>query len=96
MCNTDEATCLTSIVASERFVPSGCGMPVTMALAMSVSAFPMSICEAQISYGRPSSERLFVRPVIACLVLVYGVDPGRGTCAEIEPLLMIRPPCGDW
>jgi len=28
-----------------------------------------------------------VKPVIACL-------PGRGLCAETEPLLMIRPPRG--
>src|SRR5918999_3338976 len=48
------------------------------------------------SYGRPSSAMDFVRPVIACLVAVYAALPGRGTWAEIEPLLMIRPPCGRW
>ncbi len=35
-----------------------------------------------------------VRPVIACLVAVYAALWGRGVCADIEPLLMIRPPRG--
>lgn len=35
-------------------------------------------------------------PVIACFVRVYGADKGRGACAEMEPLLMMRPPWGDW
>ena len=29
---------------------------------------------------------------MACLVAVYGAELGRGVWAEIEPLLMIRPP----
>ena len=33
--------------------------------------------------------------MIACLVEVYAAELGRGLSAEIEPLLMIRPPCGD-
>ncbi len=33
---------------------------------------------------------------MACLVAVYGAEPGRGTCALIEPLLMMRPPFGVW
>src|SRR5439155_22240405 len=37
-----------------------------------------------------------VRRVIACLVDVYGAELGRGVWAEIEPLLMIRPPRGFW
>ncbi len=36
-----------------------------------------------------------VRPVTACLVAVYGAESGRGAWAEIEPLLMMRPPRGD-
>src|SRR5215467_5308814 len=35
-----------------------------------------------------------VSPVIACFVAVYGAEFGRGVCAEIEPLLMMRPPRG--
>ena len=41
--------------------------------------------------ARPSSAVDFVRPVIACLESVYGAECGRGTCAEMDPLLMIRP-----
>ena len=48
------------------------------------------------SYFRPSSAVDLVSPLIACLVAVYGAEFGRGACAEIEPLLMIRPPRGDW
>ena len=33
---------------------------------------------------------------MACLVAVYGAELGRGTWAEIDPLLMIRPPRGSW
>src|SRR5262245_5591068 len=33
---------------------------------------------------------------MACLAAVYGAELGRGTWAETEPLLMIRPPCGRW
>src|SRR5215831_19078166 len=33
---------------------------------------------------------------MACLAAVYGAESGRGTSAEIEPLLMIRPPRGVW
>jgi hypothetical protein len=46
------------------------------------------------SNGRPSSDSVLVSPVIACLVEVYAAEPGRGACAEIEPLLMMRPPRG--
>lgn len=78
MCKTEDATCFTSIVASLRMLPSGCGMPVVIARAMSVSALPTSICDAQMLYNRPSSDKLLVNPVTACFVLVYGADPGRG------------------
>src|SRR6202022_1078416 len=36
----------------------------------------------------------FGRPVIACFVAVYGAELGGGLCAEIDPLLMMRPPRG--
>mmetsp|Transcript_17254 Transcript_17254/g.51647 ORF Transcript_17254/g.51647 Transcript_17254/m.51647 type:complete len:209 (+) Transcript_17254:679-1305(+) len=39
---------------------------------------------------------LFVRPVMPCLLVVYGAEPGRGRSAETEPLLIMRPPCGAW
>ena len=54
----------------------------------------MSIWLQAMSYLRPSSDVDFVSPVIACLVAVYGAEFGRGACAEIEPLLMMRPPRG--
>ena len=56
----------------------------------------MSICPHAMSYARPSRDVALVRPVIACFVAVYGAECGRGTRAESEPLLMIRPPRGDW
>ena len=65
-----------------------------MRSVMSVPALPMSICPQAMSYARPSSEVDLVRPVIACLVAVYGAEFGRGDVAEMEPLLMIRPPRG--
>src|SRR5436853_6288239 len=46
------------------------------------------------SYLRPSRDVDLVRPVIACFVSVYGAEFGRGACAEMEPLLMMRPPRG--
>ena len=54
----------------------------------------MSICPQAMSYFRPSSAVDLVRPVTACLVDVYGAEFGRGVWAEIDPLLMIRPPRG--
>src|SRR5713101_559263 len=48
------------------------------------------------SYLRPSSDVALVSPVTACLVAVYGAERGRGAWAEIEPLLMMRPPRGSW
>ena len=63
---------------------------------ISVAALPMSICPQAMSYARPSRDVDRVSPVIACFVAVYGAESGRGTLAEIEPLLMIRPPRGDW
>jgi hypothetical protein len=52
----------------------------------------MSTCPQAIWNARPSSEIDLVRPVIACLDAVYATACGRGTWAEIEPLLMILPP----
>ena len=63
---------------------------------MSVSALPMSIWPHAMSYFRPSRAADLVSPVIACFVAVYGAEFGRGVCAEIDPLLMIRPPRGSW
>ena len=54
----------------------------------------MSIWPQVIPKARPSRAIDFVRPVMACLVAVYGAELGRGVCAEIEPLLMMRPPRG--
>src|ERR1044072_4393746 len=67
-----------------------------MRAALSVAALPMSIWPHAMSYLRPSSDVDLVRPVIACLVAVYGAEFGRGACADIEPLLMMRPPRGAW
>jgi hypothetical protein len=74
--------------------PSGCGMPSANPAVSSVAALPMSIWPQAMSCARPSSEMDLVSPVIACLVAVYAALPGRGEWAEIEPLLMIRPPRG--
>src|SRR6185437_11622123 len=74
--------------------PSAWGAPAAIHWVISVLALPMSICPQAMLYGRPSREIDLVRPVIACLVTVYPTVPGRGACAEIDPLLMIRPPCG--
>src|SRR4051812_17298624 len=48
------------------------------------------------SYLRPSSAVDFVSPVMPCFDAVYGAEFARGACAEIEPLLMMRPPRGSW
>jgi hypothetical protein len=72
----------------------GLRTPAAMRSVISVAALPMSIWPQAMSYLRPSSEMHLVSPVMACLVAVYGAELGRGTCAEIEPLLMMRPPRG--
>src|SRR5215467_157298 len=46
------------------------------------------------SYFRPSRAVDLVSPVMACFVAVYGPESGRGTYADTDPLLMIRPPRG--
>src|SRR6266851_6055958 len=82
------------MVASTAIVPFACGTPFFILSVSSVPALPMSICPHAMSYLRPSSEVDRVRPVIPCLVDVYGAELGLGTCAEIDPLLMMRPPRG--
>jgi hypothetical protein len=54
----------------------------------------MSIWVQVMSYARPSSAVLLVKPVIACFEHVYGEECGRGTWADIEPLLIMRPGLG--
>src|SRR6516162_8652529 len=74
--------------------PLGCGTPLVIRSVIGVAALPISIWLQAMSYLRPSSAIDLVRPVIACLVAVYGAEKGLGVCAEIEPLLMMRPPRG--
>src|SRR3954464_15742737 len=81
---------------STAICPLACGTPFAIRAARSVAALPMSIWLHAMSYLRPSSDVDFVRPVIACFVAVYGAEFGRGAYAEIDPLLMMRPPRGDW
>src|SRR3954447_15637772 len=89
------ATHSTSMVGSIAIVPFAWRIPAFIFAAISVSALPMSIWPQAMSKARPSRAVDFVRPVMACLVAVYGAEFGRGVWAEIEPLLMIRPPRGD-
>src|SRR3569832_2030294 len=79
-------------------VPTGCITPgpLTIRSVIGVAALPMSTWPTAMSYLRPSRLEAFVRPVMACLVDVYAEEYGRGACAEIEPLLMMRPPIGFW
>mmetsp|Transcript_4367 Transcript_4367/g.11412 ORF Transcript_4367/g.11412 Transcript_4367/m.11412 type:complete len:273 (+) Transcript_4367:168-986(+) len=94
MYTTALATSSTAIIGSTTFCPCGCMIPMRIGPVISVEALPMSICEHAMLNGRPSRAHCFVRPVIACLVAVYGAALGRGTCAEMLPLLMMRPPIG--
>src|SRR5205814_8262853 len=89
------ATFSTSIVGSTALSPLACGTPAFIRAVISVPALPMSIWPQAMSYLRPSSAVDFVSPVMACLLAVYGAELGRGAWAEIDPLLMIRPPHGD-
>ena len=54
----------------------------------------MSIYPQTMLKGLPSRVMDLVNPVMACLVMVQGAENGRGILAEIEPLLMMRPPWG--
>ncbi len=92
MYSTASATSRTPIWGSGTTEPSAWSAPLPKPCVISVTALPTSICPQAIPYLRPSSEIALVSPVIACLVAVYAAACGRGTCAEIEPLLMIRPP----
>src|SRR5512146_793385 len=67
-----------------------------MFAARGLLALPMSIWPQAMSYLRQSRESDLVSPRTACLVAVYGAEWGRGAYAEIDPLLMIRPPRGSW
>lgn len=51
----------------------------------------MSIWVHVMLCGRPSSAVARVSPSTACFVVVYPVACGRGACAAMEPLLIIRP-----
>src|SRR5687768_10867158 len=90
----DVPTCSTSINGSTAMLPFAWGTPLAIGAASSVDALPISSCPHAMSYLRPSSDVDLVSPVTACLVEVYGAEFGRGACAEIEPLLMMRPPRG--
>src|SRR5262249_53700000 len=83
-------------VGSASMDPFGWGTPFFIRSVMSVAALPMSICPQAMSYLRPSSEVDLVKPVMACFVEVYATENGRGACAEMDPLLMMRPPRGCW
>ena len=67
---TASATWRTSIRGSTAVVPFACGTPAVMRSVISVAALPISICPQAIRWCRPSSEMLFVRPVMACFVEV--------------------------
>ena len=96
LCITASATSFASIIGSMAISPLACGTALAMRAGSSASAFPMSICPQAMLYLRPSSEIDLVRPVIVCLVEMKGAELGRGACAEIEPLLIMRPHCGCW
>src|SRR6266508_3036465 len=96
MCSTAAPTRSTSISGSGLISPFACGTPSAIRAASGVRALPMSIWPQAMSYFLPSSALDLVSPVTACLVEVYGAEFGRGACAEIEPLLMMRPPRGLW
>ena len=63
-----------------------------MSVVSSVAALPMSIWPQAMSKPATVERRRFVSPVIACFAAVYGAKCGRGTWADSEPLLTIRPP----
>ncbi len=94
MCTTVRATSAAAITGSTANSPLAWRIPLRIRSVISVAALPMSIWPQAIRYGRPSSDSDFVSPVTACLVAVYAIECGRGAWAEIEPLLMMRPPCG--
>src|SRR5260370_11157627 len=96
MYRTARATCWTSMRGSTSISPFACMTPLTMACVISVAALPMSIWPQAMSYLRPSRDVDLVKPVIACFVDVYGAEFGLGAWADMEPLLIIRPPRGSW
>jgi hydroxyethylthiazole kinase-like uncharacterized protein yjeF len=62
MYSTDWPTMLTSISGSMAISPLACGTPLAMRAAISVAALPMSIWPTAMSYLRPSSAAVLVRP----------------------------------
>src|SRR6266508_4263604 len=84
------------MVGSTSIDPLACCTPLLILAVSSVAALPTSTCPRAMSYFRPSREVDFVRPVIACFVDVYATELGLGAWAEMEPLLMMRPPLGCW
>src|SRR5262245_48522129 len=82
------------MVGSVAMDPLAWRTPRLILGVMSVAAFPISIWPHAMSYLRPSSVVGLVSPVMACLAAVSGDELGRVACAEIEPLLIMRPPCG--
>src|SRR5258708_9999199 len=75
-------------------VPLACATPAVIRSVSSVAAVRISICPQAMLYLRQSRAMDLVSPVMACLVAVYGAELGRGACAEMDPLLMMRPPAG--
>src|SRR5262249_33695141 len=96
MQTTAFATFSTSIVGSIMVVPLGCGTPLAIRSVIGVAALRLPTGRRVWSSSRPSGGVAWVGRVLASWVAVYGAESGRGVCAEIEPLLMIRPPRGFW
>jgi hypothetical protein len=65
-----------------------------MRLPISVAALPMSIWPQAMSNGAAVQRGRFGEAGDGVLGGGVGAERGRGACAEIEPLLMMRPPCG--
>ena len=86
MYNTDSATCFTSNGGSTSTDLWACGTPRAVLSVIGVAALPRP---HTMVYLRPSREVDLVRPVTPCLVAVYGAEKGRGTCADIGPLLIM-------
>ena len=74
MYTTARATHSTFIRGSTAEVPLACSTPCTIRSVISVAALPISIWPHAMSYARPSSADDLVKPVMACLVAVYGAE----------------------
>lgn len=93
---TLSATLSTGIMGSTLVLPSAWAVPTALFAERLVRALPMSNWVAMMPCFLPSREVHFVSPRIACFETVYAAESGRGDHAEMDPLLMIRPPCGVW